>query len=273
MSASMARHEGPIGNRPAGEVQTAATGAVLAVLCAAQFVLILDVAVVNVALVPLADDLQAAPRDLQLVASVYAATFGGGLLLAGRLADRGRRRTFVVGLLVFALASVLCGAAWSVPAVVAGRALQGFGAALASPAALSLLTTTFAEGGARDRALGVWASVAAAGGAAGLVLGGMLASTVGWRSVFLINVPVIAVVVVAALRLLPPTRPTGEAASQRPPVPVAAGMTAATAVVLLVASLAAVEAGASPGIVAPLLATAVAAGALSRALDRRTAAP
>lgn len=204
---------------------------------------------------------------------MYAATFGGGLLLAGRLADRGGRRTFLTGLLIFALASALCGAAWSVPIVIAGRALQGVGAALASPAALSLLTTTFAEGPARDRALGAWASVAAVGGAAGLVLGGLLASTIGWRSVFWINVPVIAVVVVAAVRVLPASGPVGQRGERRPLVPVTAGMTAAAAVVLLVVSLPTVETGASAALVGLLLAAAVAAGALFLGLDRRAADP
>jgi MFS family permease len=117
----------------------------LAVLCAAQFVLILDVAIVNVALVPMAGDLGVPVESLQLVGSVYAACFGGALLVGDPAADGGRRRaTFVTGLLVFACGSALCGAAWSVPAVACGRAVQGLGAALASPAALSLLTTSFA---------------------------------------------------------------------------------------------------------------------------------
>ncbi|WP_380163448.1 MFS transporter [Jannaschia sp. R86511] len=253
----------PTGRAPAG-------GAVLAVLCAAQFVLILDVAVVNVALVPLARDLRAAPEDLQLVASVYAATFGGALLIGGRLADRGhRRRVFLVGLVLFLLASVLCGVAWSVPAVVLGRAVQGLGAALASPAALSLLTTTFPEGPSRDRALGTWASVAAAGGAAGLVVGGALAATVGWRSVFLVNVPIIAVVVVAARRLLP----TGPAERDRPELPAAAGLAAAGAVVLLVVALGAAEAGARVGPVVALVAATIAAALAFVLLDRRAAHP
>ena len=116
----------------------------LVVLCATQFVLVLDVAVVDVAIVPLADDLALDLGGVQLVASVYVATFGGGLLLGGRLADHGRRRRmFLIGLGIFAAASVLCGLAPSVALLVAGRAVQGIGAAIASPAALSLLTTIF----------------------------------------------------------------------------------------------------------------------------------
>ncbi len=177
---------------------------VLSALCAAQFVMILDVSVVNVALVPLAADLGAAPGDLQLVASAYAATFGGLLLIGGRLADAGHRRSvFLAGLVLFAAASTLCGAAWSVQVLVTGRALQGVGASMASPAALSLLTTVFVEGRERNRALGTWAAVAAAGGAAGLVVGGVLTDTLGWRTVFLVNVPIILSTVRLSLRVIP----------------------------------------------------------------------
>jgi MFS transporter, DHA2 family, lincomycin resistance protein len=180
----------------------------LATLCAAQFVFVLDVAVVNVALVPLAADLGVDPFRLQVLGWSYAATFGGLLLLGGRVADGGRRRgAFVAGLVVFALASLLCGAAPSVPALVAGRLLQGAGAALASPAALSLLAAVYTDERSRARALGVWAGVAAAGGAAGLVLGGLLTSHWGWRWVFLVNLPVVAAVVLAARATLPPGRP------------------------------------------------------------------
>lgn len=246
-----------------------ATRAVLAVLCAAQFVLILDIAVVNVALVPLARDLGATPDSLQLVASVYAATFGGALLIGGRIADDGRRHAaFVGGLLLFALASGLCGAAWSVPAVLVGRALQGLGAAFASPAALSLVTATFPEGAERDRALGAWSAVAAAGGAAGLLAGGALTEIWGWRTVFFVNLPIIAVVVVAARRLVAADRPAAA-----PAVPVASGSAAAAAVVGLVVGLGIVHTRGSAAVAVTVLVAAGALAAAQRVLDRRAPAP
>ena len=242
----------------------------LAILCAAQFVLILDVAVVNVALVPIARDLAADPEELQLVASVYAATFGGGLLLGGRIADGGRRRgAFLAGLLVFAVASALCGLAWSEPALIAGRALQGLGAALASPAALSLLTTTFREGAQRDRALGVWASVAAAGGAAGLLLGGLLTDAFGWRTVFAVNIPIIAVVVVATLRVVPADRRSPDA----PLLPIGSGVSVGATVVLLVAGLGLIEGGQPIGAAVAVLGAAALVFGLHRFLDGRAASP
>ena len=242
---------------------------VLAVLCVAQFVLILDVAVVNVALVPLAGDLGVAADGLQVVASAYAACFGGALLLGGRLADSGRRRTtFLVGLVLFAVASLVCGGAGTVAVLVAGRAAQGLGAALASPAALSLLTTTFA-GAARDRALGTWAAVAAAGGAAGLLAGGILTDLAGWRSVFLVNPPIIAAVVLVGRRLLPADRPVSAGAR----IPVGPGFAAACAVVLLVGALGVLEADGPPGVAAAALAGAVVAAAAFALLDRRAAQP
>lgn len=242
----------------------------LGVLCVAQFVLILDVAVVNVALVPMARDLGAAPEELQAVASVYAACFGGGLLLGGRFADSGRRRgTFVAGLVLFAFASLLCGAAWNTPSIVAGRALQGLGAALASPAALSLLTTTFREGVARDRALGIWASVAATGAAAGLLAGGLLTELVGWRSVFLVNPPIIVAVVLLAVRVLP----AGRREVPGPHVPVGSGLAAAAAVVLLVGGLGVIETGGSVWLGSAALAAAAMSISVFIAVDHRVPDP
>jgi EmrB/QacA subfamily drug resistance transporter len=180
----------------------------LLLLCMAQFVLILDVAIVNVALPLVQEDLGFAPADLQLVVTAYALFFGGLLLLGGRAADLfGRRRVFVWGLGAFTLASLLCGLAPTAGVLVAARALQGAGAALVAPAGLSLLTTIFPEGEARNRALGAWSAVAAGAGAAGLILGSVLTELVGWRSVFLINAPVGIAVVVASLRALPGGRP------------------------------------------------------------------
>ena len=245
---------------------------VLSALCAAQFVVILDVSVVNVALVPLAADLGAAPGDLQLVASAYAATFGGLLLIGGRLADAGHRRSvFLAGLVLFAAASTLCGAAWSVQVLVTGRALQGVGASMASPAALSLLTTVFVEGRERNRALGTWAAVAAAGGAAGLVVGGVLTDTLGWRTVFLVNVPIILSTVGLSLRVIPrDPRPAGP---QRLVVSPWAALTGFAALAVLLAGLSGVEGGWPTNQVLTALA---AAGALALGFvvaDGRSSAP
>lgn len=180
----------------------------LLLLCMAQFMLILDIAIVNVALPPIAEDLGFSPGNLQLVVTAYALTFGGLLLLGGRLSDLlGRRNAFVWGLGLFTLASLGCGLAPSAAFLVAARAMQGVGGALVAPAALSLLTSIFPEGEERNRALGLWSAVAATGGAAGLLIGGVLTDLAGWRSVFLVTVPLGAIVALASLRVLPEGRP------------------------------------------------------------------
>ena len=180
----------------------------LLLLCMAQFMLILDIAIVNVALPPIAEDLGFSAGNLQLVVTAYALTFGGLLLLGGRLSDLlGRRNMFVWGLTLFTLASLGCGLAPSAAFLVISRALQGVGGALVAPAALSLLTSIFPEGEERNRALGVWSAVAAVGGAAGLLIGGVLTDLAGWRAVFLVTVPLGAVVALASLRALPEGRP------------------------------------------------------------------
>jgi EmrB/QacA subfamily drug resistance transporter len=176
----------------------------LLVLCMAQFMLVLDIAVVNVGLPAIQSDLGFTPENLQLVVTAYALTFGGLLLFGGRAADlMGRRRMFIIGLAVFTVASLLCGLAESDTTLVAARALQGIGGALVSPAALSLLITTFPEGQERNKALGLWAAVGAGGAAAGLLIGGVLTDLADWRWVFLINVPIGAAVAFAATRVLP----------------------------------------------------------------------
>jgi EmrB/QacA subfamily drug resistance transporter len=164
--------------------------AALALLCVAQFVDVLGVTIVIVALPAIGRGLGLAEQDLQWVASIYALCFGGFLLLAGRAADLyGRRRLFAIGLALFTVASLACGLANSPAMLVAARALQGLGAAVAVPAALSLLTTTFPAGPERARALGVWTAAAAAGGVTGFFLGGVLTGTLGWHWVFWVNVP------------------------------------------------------------------------------------
>lgn len=180
---------------------------VLTILCLAQFMLIVDVVVVNVALPSIRSDLTLPDSRLQLVAVAYTLTFGSLLVAAGRAGDLlGRRRLFTVGLALFTLASLLTALAQSEWQLLAARAGQGVGAALVSPAALALLTTAFDEGAARNRALGYWAAVGSAGAIAGQVIGGFLTDAYGWRAIFLINVPIGVLVLAGAFRYLPESR-------------------------------------------------------------------
>jgi EmrB/QacA subfamily drug resistance transporter len=163
----------------------------LALLCTVQFMVVLDIAIVNVALPSIQADLGFAPEDLQWIISAYALFFGGFLLLGGRAADLlGRRRVFLVGIVVFTAASLVSGFAWSQEALIAARALQGLGAAIITPAALSILTTTFAEGSERNKALGAWGAVGAFGAVAGVLLGGVLTDLLSWEWIFYLNAPV-----------------------------------------------------------------------------------
>jgi EmrB/QacA subfamily drug resistance transporter len=163
----------------------------LALIVAAQFMVVLDVAIVNVALPSIKDDLNFSQESLQWVITGYSIMFGGFLMLGGRLADLlGRRRLFIVGLAIFTVASLLDGLAWSEGSLIAFRLLQGLGAAMLSPAALSILTTTFTEGKERNTALGIWGAASGSGGAAGVLLGGALTSALSWSWIFFINVPV-----------------------------------------------------------------------------------
>ena len=175
----------------------------LAVLVAAQFMVVLDVAIVNVALPSIQTDLHFTQESLQWVITAYAIMFGGVLLLGGRMADLlGRRRLFIAGVALFTLSSLLAGFAWSEASLIAFRATQGLGGALLAPAALSILTTTFAEGRERNIALGVWGAVSGSGAAAGVLLGGFLTSSLDWSWIFFINVPVgVALVAVSPLLL------------------------------------------------------------------------
>ena len=180
---------------------------ILAAICVAQFMVVLDIAVVNVALPSIRSDLHFTVESLQWVLSAYAIFFGGFLLLGGRLADvLGRRRVFMAGLVIFAGASLACGFAWSEISLIAFRCIQGLGGALLSPAALSILVTTFAEGRERNLALGVWGGIAGSGAAAGTLLGGVLTSAFGWQWIFYINVPIGAVLIGLSPMLLPADR-------------------------------------------------------------------
>jgi EmrB/QacA subfamily drug resistance transporter len=163
----------------------------LALLCAVQFMVVLDVAIVNVALPSIQRVLGFSQENLQWVISAYALVFGGFLLLGGRLADIvGRRAVFMVGLVVFSIGSLLCGLAWSDESLIGARALQGLGAATITPSALSILTTTFTEGRERNVALGAWGAVGGFGAAAGVLLGGILTELLSWEWIFFVNLPV-----------------------------------------------------------------------------------
>jgi EmrB/QacA subfamily drug resistance transporter len=163
----------------------------LALLCVTQFVVVLDIAVVNVALPSIQEDLGFSQDNLQWVISAYALVFGGFLLLGGRLADiLGRRVVFMAGLVIFTVGSLLCGLAWSDESLIAARGLQGLGAATVTPSALSILTTTFTEGRERNIALGAWGAVGGFGAAAGVLMGGILTDLLSWEWIFFVNIPV-----------------------------------------------------------------------------------
>src|SRR5579862_5750160 len=167
----------------------------LAVLVAAQFMVVLDIAIVNVALPTIRTDLHFSQESLQWVITAYSILFGGVLLLGGRMADLlGRRRLFMAGLTLFTVSSLLDGLAWSEGSLILFRSLQGLGAALLAPAALSILTTSFREGRERNLALGIWGAVSGSGAAAGVLLGGALTSAFSWSWIFFVNVPVGALV-------------------------------------------------------------------------------
>jgi len=163
----------------------------LGLLSVVQFMVVLDIAIVNVALPSIKDDLGFSQENLQWVISAYALLFGGFLLLGGRAADLlGRRRIFIVGLVLFTVSSFLAGMAWSEASLIGARAFQGLGAAIISPAALSILSVTFQEGRERNIALGVWGAVGGFGAAAGVLLGGILTDALSWQWIFRVNVPV-----------------------------------------------------------------------------------
>jgi EmrB/QacA subfamily drug resistance transporter len=181
---------------------------ILVIACLAQFMVVLDATIVNVALPSIQRGLHFSAANLQWVVNAYTLIFGGFLLLGGRAADLiGRKRLFMAGIALFSLASLLNGLAQSPTMLIVGRGLQGLGAALLSPAALSIITTTFTETQERTRALGVWSAIAAGGGAVGLLLGGALTDLTSWPWIFIVNVPVGVFTLVATLRSVPESRP------------------------------------------------------------------
>jgi len=179
----------------------------LVLICVAQFMVILDVAVVNVALPEIRGSLHLTTAGLQWVVNAYTLTFAGLLMLGGRASDLiGRRRVLLAGIAVFTLASLGCALAQSSSMLIAARAIQGIGGAIVSPASLAIITTSFAEGGERNRALGIWGAIGGIGGASGALLGGLLTQGLGWQSVFVINVPIGLAVLALAPRIIPEGR-------------------------------------------------------------------
>src|SRR4051812_11307114 len=175
----------------------------LVLLCAAQFVVVLDASIVNVALPSIGKALHFSEENLQWVVNAYVLVFGGFLLLGGRMADLlGRRRVFMGGLVLFGLASLVAGLASSDGMLIAARAVQGLGGAILSPAALSIVTTTFKEGAERNKALGIWGAVAGSGGAVGVLLGGVLTDSLGWEWIFFVNTPIAIGAALLAPRLI-----------------------------------------------------------------------
>ncbi|CAN5910839.1 DHA2 family efflux MFS transporter permease subunit [soil metagenome] len=220
------------------DIRVQRKGAALALLCMAQFVDVLDVNAVIVALHSIGEDLGFSQAGLQWVVSAYVLFFAGFLLLSGRVADLwGRRRTFVAGLALFTAASLLCGLSVSPGMLVVSRAFQGLGAAITAPAALSIITTIFAEGRQRDRAVAAWTAVAAGGGAAGLVLGGLITDALGWEWIFFVNVPVGVAGIALSYVLLPESR--DPSASRR--LDLLGAGTVTTGLVLLVLGLTRIE--------------------------------
>ncbi len=243
----------------------------LALLAMAQFVVVLDASIVNVALPTIGETLSFSQDDLSWVVNAYVLTFGGFLLLGGRLADLlGRRRVFMGGLVLFALASLAGGFADSEGALIAARAVQGLGAALLSPAALSIVTTTFRDGAERNKALGVWGAVAGAGGAAGVLLGGVFTEYLGWEWVLWANVPIGILAAVAAPSLIAESRSESETRA----FDFAGAVSVTAAISLFVYGLVeAPNAGWGSAQTIGLLAAAAALLATFVAIERRSASP
>ena len=244
---------------------------VLVLVCIGQFMVILDATIVNVALPSIQADLGFSSTDLQWVINSYTLVFGGFLLLGGRAADLvGRRALFIAGVLVFSFASLLNGLSNSSEMLIAARGLQGLGGALVSPAALSIITTTFAEGPERTKAMGVWGAIAAGGGAFGLLLGGILTEALSWEWIFFVNVPVGIAAAVLALRYIPESH-----AEQRPDSFDFAGAVTVTGglIVLVYAIVKAEEFGWGSAKTLGLAGLAVALLAVFVLIERRSSAP
>lgn len=248
----------------------------LVLLCAAQFMVILDITVVSIAMPSIQRDLGIAVADLQWIVTAYTLAFGGLLLLGGRAADLlGRRRVFLAGLVVFTTASLGAALSESTAGLLVARASQGVGAALLSPAALALVTTTFPEGPRRRRALAAWAAVAASGGAFGVLAGGLLTEALDWTAIFLVNVPIGIAVGLGALRFVPAARGAGEQphAAHRPIDVAGAALATGGLVALIYGLVEAPDAGWGSAQTIGLLALAAAALGAFVAVEGRAARP
>jgi EmrB/QacA subfamily drug resistance transporter len=202
--------ETPPTTTPASEGRQVNKWLILVIACMAQFMVVLDITVVNIALPSIQTGLNFSSANLQWVVNGYTLIFGGFLLLGGRAADLiGRKRLFVAGVILFSAASLLNGLAQSSGILIAGRMLQGLGGALVSPAALAIITTTFTEPGERTKALGIWSAIAASGSAVGLLLGGVLTDVASWRWVFFVNVPIGVLTILLAVRYIAESRVEG----------------------------------------------------------------
>jgi EmrB/QacA subfamily drug resistance transporter len=265
----ISRHE-PAPSAPA-PLTPRAKNLALMLLAMTQFVLVIDASIVNVALPTIGHALHFTQANLTWVVNAYTLTFGGFLLLGGRLADlMGRRRMFITGLLLFTLASLAGGIAQSASWLIAARAAQGLGGAIVSPAALSIITTTFAEGPERNRALGVWGAVAGAGGAVGVLLGGALTTGLSWRWVLFVNVPIGLTCALLAPRVLRESR--AQTRSQAFDLPGAVAATAGLAL-LVYALVDAVNAGWGSAATLGRLAAAAALLVIFLGIEARHRAP
>ena len=244
---------------------------ILVIACLAQFMVVLDATVVNVALPSIQSGLHFSASNLQWVVNAYTLIFGGFLLLGGRAADLlGRKRLFTAGVVVFSAASLLNGLAQTSGMLIAGRALQGLGGALVSPAALSIITTTFTEQEDRTKALGVWSAIAAGGGAVGLLLGGALTQLVSWPWIFIVNVPVGIATLALALRFIPESRV--ESAPRT--FDLAGAITVTSGLVVLVFGIVKAQSfGWGSGRTIALLAAGIALIAVFIQIERRSSAP
>jgi EmrB/QacA subfamily drug resistance transporter len=244
---------------------------ILIIACLAQFMVVLDATVVNVALPSIQRGLHFSPANLQWVVNAYTLMFGGFLLLGGRAGDLiGRKRLFVIGVALFSGASLLNGLAQSSGMLIVGRGIQGLGGALLSPAALSIITTTFTEQDERTRALGIWSAIAAGGGAVGLILGGVLTQLASWEWIFIINVPVGVLTLLATLRFVPESR----ADMQHRSFDVAGALTVTAGLVVLVYAIVKAQAfGWGSGRTLGLIAAALVLLAVFIVIERRSAAP
>jgi EmrB/QacA subfamily drug resistance transporter len=244
---------------------------ILVIACLAQFMVVLDATVVNVALPSIQKGLHFSPSSLQWVVNAYTLIFGGFLLLGGRAGDLlGRKRLFVAGVALFSAASLLNGVAQTSGMLIVGRGLQGLGGALLSPAALSIITTTFTDQAERTKALGVWSAIAAGGGAVGLIMGGALTQLASWEWIFIVNVPVGIATLLATLRYVPESR----AYLEHRTFDLAGAVTVTAGLVVLVYAIVKAQSfGWGSGRTVGLIAAALVLLAAFVAIERRSKAP